>query len=205
MEEKKELSERDKALSLLGDKELILLEEFKSSGKAGLAPSLSASFFELYLNGNDVFEIQKLNKAYDIGAIIDCKVRFSWDEKKDAYINNLHTNAMSRLMQVQMESANFLADVLSAAHKRHGIALRKYLQSGDPRDIEGFDIGNISSYSKSIEALMKITGQDQKKKVQLEGTLNSNIAVSEAMERPMTQNQAANILEILADDEDSDD
>jgi hypothetical protein len=204
MEQKKdeiivvETTVKERALKLLPEEEKQVLEDFRKSGKPGLAPTTSSAFFELYLNGNSVYEIQKMNKVFDLGAIIDAKVKYGWDEMKDRYVGELQAKAMARLVQVQSESVGFLADVLAAAHKKHGTALKRYLQTGDTRDLEGFDINNITSYSKSIEALLKITGQDNKKKVQVEGNLTSTVNVNNLTEKALSPDQAASLLEILA-------
>jgi hypothetical protein len=198
-----ELTVKERAESLLNAEDRKILRDFEESGKPGLGPSLCTTFFELFLNGKTEREIQKLNPVYDLGSIIQARVKYNWDEKKDKYISELQSGVVARMLQVQMEATNFMADVLSATHKRYGTAIKRYLQSSDPKDLEGFDINNIQAYSKSIEALLKITGQDQKKKIELGGTVNSNVQISDMSEKALTPEQAAALLEILAADEDS--
>lgn len=186
---------REKAISLLPEDERKIYDSFKESGKPGLGPTVSSAFFELYLNGSSCREIHKLNKAFDLGAIIDAKVRYQWDEERDKYTQELQHNAMKRLLQVQSESVQFIADSMAATHKKYGEKLRKYIQTGDESVLDGFDLGSITTYSKAIEALLKVTGQDQKKKVQLEGTLNNNVTVSPT--KALSPKAAAAFLKIM--------
>lgn len=199
-----EESPKDRAIKLLPDDERNIWNGFKESGKPGLAPTVCAAFFELFLNGSTVYEIQKLNKAFDIGAIIDAKIRFGWEEQKIRYTQELQGRAVNRLLQVQSESVQFLADAMAATHKKHGSALKKYLQSGNEQDLDGFDLGSITTYSRAIEALLKVTGQDQKKKVTVDGVITNNVNLPGNMgKKALTPDQAAAVLQILADDEEN--
>jgi hypothetical protein len=198
-----ELSPKQKAENLLSEDDRHILKTFEESGKPGLGPSLCATFFELFLNGKTEREIQKLNPVYDLGAIIQARVKYGWDEKKDKYISELQSGVIARMLQVQMEASNFMADVLAATHKRYGTAIKKYLQSGNADDLQGFDVNNVQAYYKSIEALMKITGQDQKKKIELGGTVNSSVQIKDMSEKPLTPDQAALLLEILSKEDDT--
>jgi hypothetical protein len=183
---------------LLNQEDQRILDEFRESGFPKLAPQAAASFFELYLNGTSPREIQKLNPAFKLGAILDAQIRYNWDANKDRYVQELQENTVKRLAQVQMEATAFLADSLAAAHKKHGTALRKYLQTSDESELNGFDIGSITSYSRSIDALLKITGQDQKK-IKLESKIEQNVNLKNMGNKPLTPEQAAALLEILED------
>jgi hypothetical protein len=188
---------------ILSDEDQKILNEYRDAGHPPLAPSTSSAFFELFLNGNTVREIQRLNSAFKLGAILDAQIRYDWDREKDRYIRDLQSKTFQRMVQVQMESASFLADTLSAAHKKYGTALRKYLQTGNEEDLEGYDVSNITSYSKSIDALMKITGQDSKK-VKLEGNINQNVTGSIKIEsmsdKVLNPETAEKLLAILAEE-----
>lgn len=183
-------------LTVLNQEDQRILSEFKESGHPGLAPSIANAFFELYLNGHSVRDIQKTNPTFKLGAIIDAQVRFNWDLNKDRYTQELQEGTVKRLAQIQMESVSFLADSLAAAHKKHGTALKRYLQTSDEAELNGFDISSITSYSKSIDALLKITGQDQKK-IKLESKIENNVTLKNMANKPLTPEQAAALLEIL--------
>jgi hypothetical protein len=72
------------------------------------------------------------------------------------------SNAQDRVKLIALESVNFMGLLLAVANKQHGEKLKAYLQSGDPKDLGGFDIQTITQYQKVIEMLTKITGQDKK-------------------------------------------
>ena len=188
----------------LPEDEAKILTEFKEAGHHGLAPTTAAAFFELYLNGSSIWEIQKQNPAFRLGAIIDAKVKYGWDEQKDRYVRDLQAKAYQRLLQVQMESVTFIADAMAVTHKKYGDSFKKYLQTGDESVLAGFDLGSPLAYHKIIEALMKVTGQDSKK-VKLEGNINQNvtgsIGLDDLTQKALNSETAAKLLEILAGDE----
>lgn len=185
----------------LSDEERRLLDEYREAGHPPLSPTTANSLFELFLAGKSYFEIQKLNPNFKIGSIVDASVRYRWVEARNRYIINLQNNSMQRLMQTQMESVNFLSLAFSAAHKKFGNALSKYLQTGDESDLEGFSLGNIHNYEKAIKALMAITGQDKKVKVEGSITQNHTGTVTNLSEKPITPDMAEKLLEIFSKEE----
>ena len=193
---------------LLGPEEQKALERFKEEGAYALSPTLASSFFSLFLQGKTLKEIHEMNRAIPFGAIVDARVRYGWDAARDQYVFELQSGIVRRMIQTQMESANFLADVMAATHKKHGTAIKKYLQTGNEDDLQGFNIESITSYGKLIESIMKITGKDKEKPAAKSDSLppmgsasGQPVGPSSSQIKGVSPTQAAKILRILASGE----
>lgn len=193
-----------RAEDLLPADERSAYDDFKESGKHGLGPTLSLSLFELYVNGKSVRDIQKQNQVYTLGQVVDAKVRYDWDRERELYLSELHSKARARILQTQMESADFIADVMAATHKKYGGAIKEYLQTGNESALKGFDLGSIMQYNKAIEGLLKITGQDKKKEVSITSG-NSDTSLTDITKQALSEDQAARILEVLLPEDGDDD
>lgn len=169
-----EESFENKCIRLLSDEENGLIKKYLESGGKRLSTETAASFFSMYLNGYDIKEIHRLNKAFPYEAILIARVSNDWDKEKDDYLSKLQENIKEKLLKSQLESINFLSDLLSATHKKHGDKLKKFLSSGNEKDLEGaMTVDSISQLLKVIEGLNKITGQDKTKNN--DTTVNVNI------------------------------
>lgn len=143
-------------------KELENWREHKN--KPSLAPALSVRLFELFLNGSSCEEIVKLNNGvYTLGQVLEARVRDQWDDKKDRYLADLYGGVLDRVKQTQIEAVGFTSDLLAVAHKQFGQKLKKYLQNGDETELKDVvSLGSLQGYSKAIEILLKLTGQEKK-------------------------------------------
>lgn len=131
-----------------------------------LSPGVAAGLYELYLNGRSLSEIRaQFPTQYGFGQIVHAAVEGKWYDRRLEYLGGLMDRAKSRALQVAAESVDFIADSMAAAHKMHGAALKKYLVSGDPKDLGAFGIGSLKQYRDTVEVLLKITGQDGTKRV----------------------------------------
>ena len=95
-----------------------------------------------------------------LGQIVESAVEGGWNQQKKEYQAGLLSKARDRLQQVACESVIFLADQLAVAHKFHGVAMQKYLQSGDMADLKGFEVASIKQYRDVAELLLKLTTSD---------------------------------------------
>lgn len=203
MSEKSALQvQRESAVEQLSVDERTLYNEFKESGKPGLAPALAASLFERYLIGDTIYNIQKENPAFSLGSIVAAKVSGLWDEQRDRYVMELQGKAMSKLLVAQSEAVSFIADALAVTHKKYGAAFRRYVQTNNPNDLEGFDINNITAYAKTVEVLMKVTGQEGKKTVKVEGSVTTGTGpqMKDVTNSAPTPEMAAKLLAILGEE-----
>ncbi len=130
-----------------------------------LAPGVAAGLYELYLNGRSLSEIRAQFTQYGLGQIVHAAVEGRWNERRLEYLGGLMDRAKGRALQVAAESVEFISDSMAAAHKMHGAALKKYLVTGDPKDLGAFGIGSLKQYRDTVEVLLKITGQDGTKRV----------------------------------------
>lgn len=128
-----------------------------------LSPETAAKFFELYMTGTNCYDIWKLNKAFPFPAVLDARVKYRWDAQKDEYAIRLQTEIKNKISTAQLETADLMSDMLLAAKKLNSEKLKKYLQSGNEKDLDGaLKIENLKSLKDIIEGLQSLTGQDRK-------------------------------------------
>lgn len=158
------LSEREKALGFLSEKEKAILAHWQETKtKPSIATALSAQLFELFVHGLSCQEIVELNRGvYKLEQVLEARVRDLWDSRRQAYLDQLFGTVIGRVSQTQMESVGFITDMLAAAHKKHGKQLQEYLQYGDESKLpKGINIDSWTNYKSAVETLMKLTGQDK--------------------------------------------
>jgi len=130
-----------------------------------LAPGVQAQLYNLYLNGSTCEEINRLNPNFSLGMIVRAKVEGLWDDRRDKHINELFESVRERVQQVQMESVVFTTDLLAGANKMFGDKLKRYLQTGDERELGDLRIDSLKQYRDAVDLLLKLTGQDRKVEV----------------------------------------
>jgi len=114
------------------------------------------------VHGISCAEIVVLNApAYVVEQVLEARVRDQWDEKRRTYTDDLYAGILNNVRQTQVESIQFVSTLLAAAHKHHGQKLRRYLQTGDEKDLDGMSIDSFRSYKTVAETLLKLTGQDR--------------------------------------------
>jgi len=158
-------------LTVLNPKELSAYRYWQSNSQPELSPQLSLDLFALFLHGNSCEEIRKLNPALTLGQIVHSRIKYSWDDKMRQHMNDLQNSIMDRVRMVTLESVNFVADLLSAANKLHGTAIKKYLQTGDPEHLSGLKIDSLQGYKAGVELMQKLTGQDKFSNTNVSGTV----------------------------------
>lgn len=195
-----ELSFEDRALALLDNNEARDLQSYIKSGGSELALSTAQTFFELFLHGNNVDEIHRLNNTFPKSAIQWSRIKYGWDNLREDHMQNLHQSTMQKVMKAQLDATSLIADVLSATSKKHGDKLKKFLQSGNEKDLKGaLDISNINQLTKMTEALTKITGQDKNVKITKEETLNLNVSTSSVTDK-LSPEASAKIIAAVAEE-----
>lgn len=128
-----------------------------------IAPVTSAKFFELYLTGKSCEDIHRLNPGFDLGQVVDAAVEGRWEDRRREHLDRLMDKARERVLQVQCESVEFVSDLLSAAHRLHGDKLKRFLQTGDPKELGDLQVGSLEQYRKAADVLLKLTGQDKQR------------------------------------------
>jgi hypothetical protein len=132
-----------------------------------LALDVALGMYELFVNGHSCEEIERLSKkagrAITLGQIVDARLRYDWDERRELHHKHLFDTVGLKVQQTQFESAGFLADLLAVAHRMHGDKLKEYLQSGDATLFRNKPIliDSLHDYRQVIATLLQVTGQDK--------------------------------------------
>jgi hypothetical protein len=141
------------------------LTVYVEAGGMPISPNAASGLYELFLNGSTTMDIWKMNRSIAYGAIVEARIRFNWDEQKELYGSELHSKIRDKVVKAQLEMTSLLSDVMAVANKKHSEKLRKFLQSGDEKHLEGtISVDSIMGMQKIIESMMKITGQDKPNK-----------------------------------------
>lgn len=172
---RQEVTALDASVSWLTDSERAALEVFKRNFRKGgiesfpLSPPTAIQFFALFLQGKTLTEIAELNPQYSLGTIVNSAVLDRWDQKYQDYLDELYVNAKNRVVQTAAEGVGFISDLLAVTHLKDGTKLKKYIQTQDPEFLKGnnFEIASMRQYKEAVEVLMKLTGQDNIKKIQV--------------------------------------
>lgn len=151
-----------KQFDALTEAERTALERFLKGSESPIAVSTSLKLFELFCNGSTCRSIQQLNPQFSMGQILHARVRDSWDEQRELYLQELYGGIRQKLVQIRAESADYLADVLKAVHVMDKVKIQRFLQTKDPRELEGVRMIPTSgkSYKELVEALQKVVGQE---------------------------------------------
>ena len=161
---------------------------YVQKGDPPLAVGVQAQLYALYLNGSSCEDIVKLNPNFSLGMIVRAKIEGLWDDRRDTHLQTLFESVRERVQQVQMESVMFSADLLASANKMFGDKLKKYIQTGDERELGTLKIDSLKQYRDAVELLLKLTGQD--KKVEVTGQVKNVVEFT----GPMTPQAAAALL-----------
>lgn len=162
-------------MELLTPEEKKALKLYRAKNDPPLAPQIQMQLFELYLNGSSCEEIQRLNPNVPLGMIVRARIDGDWDRRLSDYRDRLLTEVRTRVEQVQVESVMFTADMLAAANKMNGDKLKKFIQTGDSRELGDLNITSLKQYRDAVELLLKLTGQDRK--VEVKGEQKTTIEV----------------------------
>jgi hypothetical protein len=188
---------------ILSNDECSVLEKYIKGGGHELHTDTVTKFFELFLNGSDCKEIHRLNTPFPLEAILWARVKYHWDTQKDEYVIQKQLMIRDKVMKAQLEATDLIADMLVVARKEHGDRLKKYIQTGNDKDLGGaMKIESLQSLMKTVESLLKITGQDRQtknineNKQTVDVNVNANVSGAAAS---LTADDAAKILGIVAD------
>ncbi len=183
-----------RAVEALTPAEAHALRYFKQARQPEVSPDKSAEMFELYLNGKSCDEIRRLNKGLSLGQIIHCRVRDEWDLKRDQHRASLQVEVVPRVMDAQLEAADFLGDMLAASVRLHGDAIKMFLQTGDKGHLKGTPLESgftLKQIRDLIDTLRAVTGQGDKKVVEHRGSVSVDHTPR------VSQDEAADILDAL--------
>lgn len=188
----------EKAKTYLTKRELGAYNYFCNSNQPALAPSTNARLFALFLQGKGTEEIMRLNPTLSLAQIVHARVEGRWDERREEHLDGLLNNTSLRVQQTTLETADFVCDLLAVANREHGDRLRRYLQSGDEKELGDFRISSLASLKTAIEVLQKLTGQERQStsKIAVSGEVVHRPAIL-SVARPPAPAEAASALKLL--------
>lgn len=143
----------------LSKAELAALKVARDRRDPALAPSLSARLYALFLRGTACSDISRLNPGISLGQVCRDRVDDGWDRRRDDYRRELLDAAAARVLQVELEAAEFLGNELAAAHKLHGDRAKRYLQTGDEKELGTFAIATSRDYRETLSVLRELVSR----------------------------------------------
>jgi hypothetical protein len=197
------LSQEDKE-SLLTERELREYRIFMRLKQPPMAPSTQEQFYQLFIQGNNCEEIHRLNPhGFSLGAIVRARIENDWDQKYREHQGNLIMKARERVQQVTLETVDRVANELAASNKLINDKVKRFLQSGDPNELQGTGVGSQRHLKDAVELLQKLTGQD--KKQQVTGTVEHRHVVEAGaialpaipVGKPLLPSTAASVLQAI--------
>lgn len=188
---------REQALSriapLLTEREVLAYDHWRKTEQLPLSPSLNTKLFALFLQGKSLEEIRRLNIQLTLGQIVAARIEGDWDRRRDEHLDNLLNTATQKVQQTTFETADFLCDLLTVANKEHGDKLRRYIQTGDEKELGDFRITGLQSLKVAVETLQKVTGVDRQQKLTINGEVTHRV---EPTKKP-TSEEANEVLKQL--------
>jgi hypothetical protein len=164
-----------------------------------LSTKIALDLYSLYREGITLTEIAELNPQLGLPTIVNSAVEQCWYQRRQDYLTELFNKANEHALQVAAEGANFITTMLSVAHKKHGAKLRKYLQTDNKEDLsDAITIESLKTYKDAVEIFMKITGQDNVKKVSGKVEVEHSDKPAEVKAAPSPMEVATSIIELAA-------
>jgi hypothetical protein len=149
-----------------------LLQHRQKKGQPGLSPHLEAQLYELFLQGIACEAIAKQNPGISVGQILEARLQHDWDGRYKRYLEDLFSKAKGSAEQIHLEALEFLRTYIAVVHKAFGAKAKKFLQTGNPKDLPNFEKGvSWKQYKQQIELLLKLTGQTPPERTHVSGTV----------------------------------
>ena len=167
---------------------------------APIAETTREGCFSLFLNGRTLSEIQNANNKYSFGQIVHAAVTDNWQEKRQLYIECLTQRAKLRAIQTTAESLDLAADLVAVLRKQYGQPISLFLQTGNVADLgKDFSSFSIIRQLKELSDLLgKLTGADQVKRVNVQGSIEHTSSVSSVPLAPAPSPSTSNPLKSWA-------
>lgn len=150
------------ANSVLMPNEKEAVFQYIRSGGRPVPASLNQSLFELFFNGCSAEDIHELNPSFPVCAIQWMRVAYKWDDTVMTNVIRNNSLLIGKINKAQVDAAMLMSDMIAVASKKHQNKLRKYLQTGDERCLEGImTLDNPERFSKMVESLIKLVYREE--------------------------------------------
>jgi len=163
---------------------------------------VSENLFAVFLQGRTLSEIRALRSEFGLGQIVHTAVANNWDTKARDYIALAGERAKARALITIAQGIDLAADMMGVMRKMHGDNMAMYMMTGDVTYLEKADqtpAQAIKQLKEIVEALMKLTGQDQKRSIG--GTIevkHSGLPIVPTAHLPLPEDTEADVLSIWA-------
>ena len=173
----------------LTEAEVSAVQDYTKNGCPGLVKIGETdifSWFELYMVGKSYSEIAKQTKSKK-DMVMYIAVKSNWHTKRLEYYTDLANNLLNKYQQAKSNSANTVANMVSALNKYYGDRFDQFLATNDRSIIDGIDTKMLAQYYKAIEMLDKLMGAaaDKTDKPIVNVNVGSNAKVTQIDENNM--------------------
>lgn len=90
-------------------------------------------------------------------------IEYDWATEKTKYLQDLMSKVRETVEKSTMEGIQFCADGMAAYQRLAGTKFRKYLQTGDPKELGEFAEMSFKTYRDFVSLLQTLTGQNKDK------------------------------------------
>jgi hypothetical protein len=142
-----------------------------------------------------------MNKGFTESDILFLAEKFEWHRRRDEYAKNLQEQVGQKLAKQELESIEYLTNLLSVAHKQHKDQMVKYLQTGKKEDLPDNSITSLKAYKDAIELIQKVTGKDKITKQEIKSETTTTVKLDESSRKSLTPDMQTKILEQMLKDQ----
>lgn len=142
---------------------------------------MAEALYELYRQGRSLHDVWRLNQKWSFGQVVHAAVDGRWALRRSAEAATALPRAKERALLAVAEGVELTADMMAALSKLHRDNIARFLQTGNIEDLgPALSSTTLAQLGKLTEMLMKLTGQDQTKKVAISGEVTHSGAVAVA-------------------------
>src|SRR5678815_312737 len=142
-------------LKSLPERELNAYRYFVDKNQASIADDKAEEMFALYQRGSSCEEIRRLFPQFGLGQVVALRVMKDWDSRRSTEIESIQREVPARTATAQMETQEFLANLLHASNKRFNDALKLYIATGNPQYLVDAKVP-IPGNFKELDALVTL-------------------------------------------------
>jgi len=154
------------AVKALSDRERAAYKYFVQNEVRGLPEQNQEECYQLFQRGKSCEEIRRLFPHFSLGQVVAARVMWQWDERKGHEIKTIKAEVPAKVETAQLETQEFLANLLHATHRRWNDALAKFIATGDASHLAAAEIPipkTMKELRDLTELYMKVSGTDSKK------------------------------------------
>jgi hypothetical protein len=156
-------------LKFLSESERYAYGIFLKTQEAEISKDTAEGMYALFQAGKDCKEIQRLNPGFKYGQIVAARVRHHWDVRKAEHRKRLEEDAINNFAITHREGAELARDAITVLIKLNTDAFKKFIQSGNPKDLDGTMLEKGATFAQ-FEKLLELMGSLNEKADRLSPT-----------------------------------